>query len=341
LTRLLKIADEQPHLYPSIFNCLSKARRLSRNVSRHCLKLVRKKELYPAFGAALVRAMSGRTHDSMARPLQNYCRQHLRRNNAELLEACAANLLDVGALNWRTTRRLLTKHGWWVSGRLIDHVREDALGAASYSRLLNVLLRDSRADVSLTAADKVITENIPVHPPYRGVHRLAQVALKSAGLVGRISVSECPISNAMVTVLGRRLQGVNWREIVPDHRYKMMLGKVVRWKGYVETDATAWVNITDIMNDVILDALFAHDTTIGAYILGKIGSVLNPMSKFAKKYPQLFKCAMQFHEKRLESDLSHPITKRTGKTTRRIRFHEVPPLKKLLAKGYAEMWSKW
>jgi hypothetical protein len=48
------------------------------------------------------------------------------------------------------------------------------------------------------------------------------------------------------------------------------------------------------------------------------------------------------HNKRLESSLSHPYNKKTGKTTGPIKYkyytHEAKPL---IKKAFAELISKW
>lgn len=142
----------------------------------------------------------------------------------------------------------------------------------------------------------------------------------------------------MNNVLGKSVADIDWKKYLKT-RYKDLLPKVIRWRGYSETDPTAWVNITDTINDIILDVLYGLDNVnIGDYVLGKIGSVTNtPTSRFAKRYPALFKAINEIHAARLESDLSHPIVKATKKPTRWIKYNEMNSLNVLMRKGYLEM----
>lgn len=141
-------------------------------------------------------------------------------------------------------------------------------------------------------------------------------------------------------VLGFKTKSIDWKTIL-GKRYKELLPKFVRWEGYVQTDPTAWVNITDTINDTLLDILFSHDGTIGKYQHGNIGGVLSPRTKFSQKYPDLYAAVCKIHNKRLESDLSHPKVRSTGKPTKPVRYNELKPLFKTLASGYIELWRNW
>jgi hypothetical protein len=121
-----------------------------------------------------------------------------------------------------------------------------------------------------------------------------------------------------------------------------MLRKFVQWRAYATTDPTAWIALTDTINDVLIDSVFRHDGAIGGYTLGNIGSALgSPTSRFAQKYPSLFTAADRFHQLRLEADISHSVTRATNRPTRRIRFAELRPLKPQLAKAYVDLWAAW
>lgn len=338
--RLLRIVDNQPHLYLSIFNYLSKSPKLSRSVSEHCMRLLQEKDLYPAFLASLLRAVNGRIHDTVKNQLYDYSCKKLREKNPELFCAAAGILLGTGNLTWPQTQKVLISNEWWVRTSLIEYLRKELIGDPSYEVLINRLLKDKVIDVAIVAADVAISENVTIQKPRHGLNRVAQRALKSAGMIGRIANSACPVEEATTASLGNKVKGIDWKSIL-GRQYNKMLQKVIRWKGYRQTDATAWVNIADTINDIVLSQLFPNDGSIGTYQLGKVGPATDPNSRFAIKYPLLFDAVRQIHEKRLESDLSHPITKSTGKTTRRIRHKEIPALEKALAKGYAEMWSKW
>jgi Reverse transcriptase (RNA-dependent DNA polymerase) len=344
--RLLKILEREPHLYVPISHHLMKVERLSRDNSRQCLQLAKAYDLYPAFTASLLTVLRGRIHPAYQLELIRHCKYLLiadpdRYEDPELEVATISVLLESGTLSWNQTRfNVLRRKDWWVRSEIIRYVQKELIGNPSYEFLLNGLLRDKSVDVSLVGADFMITESGVVTEPRSGVNKIAQLALKAAGIISRVSATVCPISESMITILDPSLSIINWRKLLGPS-YLNTIPKIIRWRGYATTDSTAWVNITDTINDVFLNALYTKDATIGTYILGSIGSVLTPGpgNRFMAKYPKLFNAVAEINRKRKESDLSHPITRLTGRPTRHIRFSELPPLRRALKDGYYEMWS--
>lgn len=343
--RLLEIVNRNPHLFISIFNHLSKSEQLPRSTSKICIGLLENNDFYPAFTASLIRALRGRIHPTYQSQLLRYCHKILSRgpnnNNPELRAAVVSVLLQSRDMTWKQVKYNINwPQEWWVRTELIRYVDKDIWGEPNYELLINLLLRDRVLDVAIVAAELAISEEVHITKPVKGIHEKAQSALKQAGLIGKIYSSRCFIADAMKEVIAPPLAVINWRKVF-GKGYKKALPKVARWRGYSNTDASAWVNMTDIINDLLLNALFAHDSSIGNYKLGDIGSVLNPHSRLAKKYPLLFDVADKVHKMRLESDLSHPVTKRTGRVTQPIEFKDLPQIKRDLGNGYMEMWGKW
>lgn len=75
----------------------------------------------------------------------------------------------------------------------------------------------------------------------------------------------------------------------------------------------------DVFNDLLLDALYKNDPALGIYSLGGLGSVKGSI-KLKASYPKVSESINKFHEKRLESELSHAIVKATRKATGPIKF---------------------
>jgi hypothetical protein len=46
-------------------------------------------------------------------------------------------------------------------------------------------------------------------------------------------------------------------------------------RALADTDISAWVNAMDVFDDLLLNALYTHDSSLGKYTLGQIGSVLH------------------------------------------------------------------
>ena len=85
------------------------------------------------------------------------------------------------------------------------------------------------------------------------------------------------------------------------------------WSGYADTDPTAWVALSDTINDVLIEP--------GSLMIRR--SAITPLAT------------------RLEADIAHPMTRSTGKPTRRIRYKELRPLQRGLAAGYWELLQIW
>ena len=338
--RLLSILEKQPHLYMCILKNLSKSKRLTQNVSRECIKLLKNNTLYASYTSKFIEALHGRLHTTQRFHLTRFCQKYYRTKNPELKAIIAKILIDTNSLSYKQKNTLIQYKNWWTRSIVTSYLREDFIGKPSYETLVNKLLRDKVRDVSIVAADCSIKNNLRIHKPSQNISKSAQFSLKKAGMIGRVSSSECFISDAIIEVLSNKAKDVDWRKIL-GKVYKELLPKFVRWRGYSDTDPTAWVNITDTINDSLLAILFTHDGKIGRYKPGNIGGALSLRSRFAKKYPDLHAAVSEIHRKRLESDLSHPKNKATGKTTRYIEWKELVPLKKLLMNGYLELWRKW
>jgi hypothetical protein len=64
MLRVLEVVRRQPHLYEPVFHYVEKARHLSLKVSQTCMELLQKHDVYPAFAAALIRAVENGLHRS-------------------------------------------------------------------------------------------------------------------------------------------------------------------------------------------------------------------------------------------------------------------------------------
>lgn len=344
--RLLKVLRLEPHLYDAVFRYVERCPRLSRQVSDEFLALLRAYELYPAFTAGLIRALQFNIHPSQRVVLQRYCRRRLSgayaTNDPELRAVAAGVLLRDGAATWAQTKYNVTwRRSWWVRCYLLPLVNEGIVGPSSLGAIVNVALRDDVADVSLVAAELAIIRKLPIEKPIATIHDRAQLALRRAGRIGRLATRTCPISLAAAAVLGPQIKQIGWRRMFQGPRYRALLSRMVVWRAYAATDATAWSSLTDTINDILLSALFAHDGTIGTYVLGNIGTYLNPTSRFALRYPRMFRAADEMHKLRLKADLVHPITRSSQLPTRRIRHAELRRPKRWLADGWLELWNQW
>ncbi len=342
--RMLKVVAIQPHLYGPVFSYLSRATKLPNRVADLSLRLLRENDLYPSFTAALISALLGRLPAACEKDLTNYCSSRLAgpkvSRNAEVRAASASALLWSASLSWPDVESLFSKEEWWAKAYLMQFIRRDIVGDPSFEALLNLLIRDRSPDVATVAAERLVVDGLRVLQPHSGIQSAALSMLKAASLIGRARGGHCIVSEAMQAVLGPGLGIVNWKAVLGAH-YKPVVRKIVPWLGYAKSDPSAWINMSDTINDLVLDALFKHDSSLGGYTLGNLGGNLNATSALASNYPKLFKAVETTHNLRLVSDLSHPVNRRTGRSTRRISYKEAEGLGAILHSGYLELWRKW
>jgi hypothetical protein len=344
--RLLRVLERQPHLYDPVFRYLAKFRLLSKALSNAVLQLLAGYELYPAFTAGLIRCAQDNLQKSVRYRLYSYCRRRLSglkaSNDPELRAVAAGVLIAHGKATWATTKfHAQWRRSWWVRAYILPLIDESVVGPPSLAFITNALARDPVADVSLVAAERLIVGRLAISRPMTDIHECAQLALRRAGRIPRAGNKTCPVRRAATVVLGVPVKDIQWRSMLPNKPYRSLISRMAVWRAYAPSDPTAWISLSDTINDILTDALFTHDPSIGKYTLGSLGSVLSPGSKFAAKYPLFYAAASLFHKLRLTADLVHPITKSTRQPTRRIRFQEIRQPQRTLALGWQEVWQKW
>lgn len=335
--RVIEIAVRRPALSGAVFAYLERADEHSRAVSRDSIAALSRQDVYPGFASGLLLALLDRAHDSVAWRLNRPCRRYVSSDHPVLRGVAAAHLLQRGRLSATQLKYHVTRSGhWWERAFLVTRLDGGA------HNLLNRALRDGVPDVAVVAAERAAAVGTALDRPTRDINRAAQRVLRAAGLIGRVHAADDPVAQCVTGTLGgKALERVPWRPIL-GAQYRLLLPRFVRWAAYATTDPSAWVNLTDTLNDDLLARLYRHDKALGTYVLGKIGSVLGaPTGRLATAYPRLYASVELAHTLRLESDLSHAEVSKTGKRTRRIEFKELPPLRRKLRLGYLELSAKW
>lgn len=344
--RLLQILEREPSLVDPVARYLARCPRISHKASERVLDVIRSHDLYPGYTASLLRAVRENLHPSTQTQFFSYCSSRLwgRRSSrsAELRGAAAAMLLWHGHLTFHETRQVLAwKYSWWLRAWLLGFIRPDHIGSPSFQALIHEAIRDASNDVGLVAAELLVTHRLDTPAPLRTVNIAAQESLRAVGRIGRIRSGYCPIRAKMIAVLGQDVAPINWKAILDSRTYRLMIPRASVWASYAATDATAWVVMTDTINDILLDSLHKHDTTLGGYMLGNLGGALQPTSRLARAYPKLFRVAQRVHGLRLAADLAHPVTRSTSAPTRRIPYRTMTKLLRPLAAGFVELWTRW
>jgi len=338
--RLLGILTKNPHLYQSILGHLSKFRKFSKTVSRALLLQVKSQQLYEEITALYLTHSLNKVHKDIKQDFVEYCKElHKKRksiNSPNLRSIVFVWLLNENHFKFRDIERIYTSKEWWLIHNSLEYIDIELFGEPSYEAILNVLLKSKSFEVAIKASYLLVEKNLRVNIPLNEINDFAQIILKKANLIGRTSFAKSLINIRLEELTGTSLPKMNWNKfLTSDHKNCERLSYLLT--GYIKTDANAFINELDVFNDFILNALYKHDTSIGTYKLGNIGSCLTVGNRLENKYHQLFKLCDLVHKYRLESDLSHPIVRGSGKPTRRIKFAELRKLKPIIDRGYREL----
>lgn len=320
LDRLWRVFESSPHFYLQLSSYLQKFDTLPDLHGDKLLKAINEQDLYPAVRASLIKAADGRL------PLS---RQKRLRSLLKPLWQPRICSPDLSSTLWRALHRInhLTQaqadyalhraHSDWLRMSLHFGMPWLSIADVRRDRLLNQSIRGADADSAIAAAWLIALLDAEIKRPIRDVNPLAKIILRENGKLKRADTKVCGIRLAVNEMTGVNV-GVNWRKLF-GRSYSQAESKIVACKAYFKTNPTAWVNMLDVFNDLMLEVLFQRDGTIGARNLGNFGGVVNN-TRFKAKYPKTHEYCVLIHEKRLESELSHAVVKSTNAPTTRIPF---------------------
>jgi hypothetical protein len=337
LDRLWRVFDNAPHFYPQLSNYLQKFDSLSNLHSERLVAEIQKQDLYPAVRASLIAAADGRLSATTIKRFRSLIKPFWQPRSTSP---------DLAAVLWRALHNLnhLTQaqadyalhraHSDWLRMSLHFGTPWFNIPPARRDRLLNLSIRKSDADSAIAAAWLIALLDVEIKRPIRDVHPLAKIVLRENGKLKRADSKVCGIRMAIDEISGGNLT-INWRKFF-GKSYSQAEVKIVACKGYLKTNPTAWVNMLDVFNDLMLDLLFQRDGTIGSRNLGNFGGVTHN-TKFIAKYPKTHAYVVLIHEKRLESELSHAVVKGTNAPTTRIPFKWLRTGQRALLTALAEL----
>jgi len=341
--RLWRIYERRPEYYEALSRYLTRYSRLPRVASHRLVKEIVTQDLYQAISASFLRVARGKLHQAVVR--------HAKRVFKPLWKPRISNPEFTAALGrWLIAERHFTDpqleyalrrtRTWWCRAQLFLELSPTLWPLSVLQRLVNSGIRDSVSDVAVCAAQLAGRHSIEVERPYRGINRGARRVLQEFGLIRRAAGQACGIALSFERILGVATE-VNWRKMFRPH-YQYAERQIIESRGYLETNASAWINSLDVFNDYLVAAIFSRDGSIGSYKLGQLGSVLSSTtSRFANKYPQTFNYVKEVHETRYKSSLSHPLVRTTGKATGRIPFYLVKRSKTWMRRAVREIAAQF
>ncbi len=318
--RLWKVYEAAPHYYPQLAKHLAKFETLPVRQATRLSDAIEAQELYPAVRAELIRAGVGRFPEEVAPKARARIKAlwKPKLQQPDLSAAIWSWLQQQSHLTSAQQRYALTYTApSWLLATLHYETRWLDMGRTQRETLLNHSLRSSSADVALAAAWISSFSNTRIAKPIRSIQPQAKILLKELGVIRRANPSVCGIRLAIQEMAGQDI-AVDWRSLFAGN-YKQAEAQIVMCKGYFKTNATAWVNATDSFIDWLLVGLFSVDTSLGTYQIGNVGGVANS-ARLRAKHPALLRFLTLVHGKRLESHLSHAVTRSTQRPTRTIPF---------------------
>jgi Reverse transcriptase (RNA-dependent DNA polymerase) len=340
-SRLWKILEQRPDLYDSVFRYFRRYKTLPKGVANEVVNQIKRNPLYDAVTCGLIATAEGRLPKSVQACANKAIKALWKPKLPPGLTAhVGAWLLREGLLTCKQVDVMFHRdYGWWVICQLVEALNDWHYSAGLVAAVLNHCLTTESNDVAICAAIKVVGRGIQVTVPTANLNRSGAIVLNLFGVIATIPRGRCGISASMTRLLGQNCPNVDWRSVF-GREYPKAERQALWCRAYSLTDMSALVNALDVFNEWLLSRLYKRDTSLGAYTLGNIGSVLNS-TRLKAGYPAIFSLVSSVHNQRLKSMLSHPTVRNTGRVTGQVRFSYLPIAKRLMMKAFKELKAKW
>lgn len=339
--RLWRILEKNPEIYRNVCNYLRRYGKFPRVPARKLVELVKINSLYQAVRAEFIDAADGRLPALQDQALAKLIKRSWvpRRMSTDLQVVSGRFLMRTGNLSAaQITYACWAAPSWWTRANLIEAADPHTVGASTLQEIVANGLKDMCKVPALGAAWKAF--EITHVPPGGRVkwNKSAELFLREVGLIHRSTVHHCGITHAFAK-LDKYMPSLNWKTLF-GARHAQAERQAIEIVAASGVNITGFVNLLDVFNDLLLDAVFQADGNVGNYQLGKPGSVTHtPTSAFARKYPKSFTLVSEVHNARYESMYSHPLIKSTGKPTKKVNFKFLSKAKKLIRESAAEIAS--
>jgi hypothetical protein len=341
-SRLWKILEQRPDLYDSVFRYFRRYKTLPKTVAKEVVNQIRQKPLYDAVTCGLIATAQGRLPRSLHASANKAIKALWKPKGIPpgLVAHVGSWLLREGMLTAKQAEAVFHRDcGWWVICRLLEALNDWHYSAGQVAGILNHCVTSESNDVAICAATEVVGRRVKVTALTPDLNRSGAIVLNAFGVIATIPRGRCGISASMRGLLGTSCPDVNWRKVF-GREYAKTERQALWCRAYSLTDMSAFVNALDVFNEWLLSSVYQHDTSLGTYTLGKIGSVLNS-SRLKSGYPALLALVTSVHNQRLKSMLSHPTVRSTGRVTGQVRFSYLPVAKRLMLRAFGELKAKW
>lgn len=339
--RLWRILDNHPEIYRSVCNYLRRYPTLPRVPAEKLVDLVKKNTLYQAVRAEFIQAADGRLPPKQDKALAKLLRKAWSPKfmHADLQVATGRFLIRTGNLSAnQIAYACKVAPSWWTRASLVNALGPSQLGANTINQIVEAGVKDKGRDAALSAGWKGFERSHLPPGNRKNWNKSAELLMREVGMIQRSTATACGINHAL-SKLDSKIPTANWKKLFGP-RYAQAERQAIETVAASGVNISGFVNFLDVFDDLLLNAVFQADGTLGNYNLGQIGSVTHsPTGRFATKFPKTFELANEVHNRRYESMASHPLIKTSGKPTKRITYKFLPAAKKLLRESVAELRS--
>ena len=339
-SRLWRILEHHPEIYRTVGSYLRRYSKLPRLPAAKLIELVKVSTLYQSVRAEFISTADGRLPRAEDIALANFVHKNLwspRSMHPDLQVAVGRYLIRMGRLTpTQIAWACKTAPSWWSRAELLNGLDLSVLGGSVLQGIIAAGVLDKGKDPALSAGWKAL-EARHVPPGKRNNwNKAAELILREVGLIQRSTATSCGVAHAF-SKLDNRIVALNWKKLFAA-RYSQAERQAIETVAASGVNITNFVNLLDVFNDLLLDAVYRADGTLGTYVLGQIGSVTHsPTGRLATKFPRIFELVNEVHNHRYESMASHPLIKRSGKPTKKISYKFLPKAKRLLLAAINEL----
>lgn len=344
--KLIEILSHNPQYFENIssyFNRYSKS--VSDRVVDHIIIELERPEAFQVVTAAIIDSIAYNVSDDAKNKLLALSSsrwKNMKQLNPQLRFSIAKFLLVSQKFKFNEIKAYLEgEQDWWVKKSLLKYVDIDSYGINSYYEILKHYLESDLIELNIAAINTILENDININFDISKINYRAQLMLKDLGYMNRSSRRPSAIQDCLKTITQSNIKIIKWKKVF-GKEHRAAENKMIRAKTYATTDISAFVNIVDTFNDMLLQKVFLKDKGIGQYQLGNIGgAVYNDGTLFENKYPCLFNYCKEIHNLRLSCDLTHPIIKKTKKYTNPIPYKTIYKIRPLLKNALREIENLW
>lgn len=236
-------------------------------------------------------------------------------------------------------KKIKREENWWIRQQLLSDLIVCDAPEEITKKLVGISLISEHTDETLGAAMQVVVEPTKYTiPPRNNISSPAQEALKQAGIIKRGKYSNSQINKYLEMITGEKWS-FRWKQYL-GNEHDNVARFIFAATSYWRTDLTAFVNLWDTIDDRMLSVITSTHTELGGYTLGNIGGIKD-RRRMPAHVPLYHKMAMNIHDMRLHSFLSHSKVQASGEYTGPIPYRDKGKIQRLIIDGMRELEGFW